>query len=473
MSYEIKDLLNGKLKQLGNDNFIAEKYKDEWHFHSYADFIRDTKTFAAYLQHENLTHSKIAIFANNSYNYLVADAAIMGYIGVSVPISKEWTFYSLNNALRNLDINAIIYDNQHAEIVQRFAERHAIKTIKIEKVTEPNDYVLNEDIKTADEISKIIFSSGTTGAPKAVALSQRNMFANFENLRKRTPMDENDIDYLFLPLSHTYACISNFYYALISGMKLYLCSDTKKIADELLEVKPTIFCAVPLIFERFYTACQAKNLDPNILLGGRIRHLFVGGANLNPEICKFFKQHHTGLVNTYGLSETSAIVAVEYHNEDDFESSGTIFENQEVKIDQPDENGIGEILVKGENIMLGYYRNEELTRQVIDYDGFFHTGDLGAIRNNKIYIHGRKKRLILLSNGENIYPGDIEPLFEKYPHVTKAKIYEKDKTIFATIYADEDIDLEPIVDEINDELPKYARIHNYELIRDTIGVRLK
>ena len=123
--------------------------------------------------------------------------------------------------------------------------------------------------------------------------------------------------------------------------------------------------------------------------------------------------------------------------------------------------------------MQGYYGNEELTHQVFDSDNYFHTGDLGLIRNNKIYIRGRKKRLILLSNGENIYPDDIEPLFEKYPHIVKTKIYEKDKTIFATFYCDEEIDLEPIVDEVNDELPKYARIRNYELVRDEIGTRLK
>ena len=473
MSYENKDLLNGKLKQLGNKPFIAEKINGEWQSKSYTDFIRDVKSFAARLQHDGLMHGKIAIFANNSYAYLVADAAIMGYIGISIPISKEWTVYSLKNAVRNLNIDAIIYDHQHANIVKQFAADNLIKTIAIEEIIEPNDYKLAENTKTADEISKIVFSSGTTGTPKAVALSQHNMFANFENLRKRTPMDENDIDYLFLPLSHTYACISNFYYALISGMKLYLCSDTKKITEELLEVRPTIFCAVPLIFERLYATCTENNLDPNTILGGRIRHLFVGGANLNPEICAYFKKHHTGLVNTYGLSETSAIVAVEYHNENDFESSGTIFENQEVKIDQPDENGVGEILVKGENIMQGYYGNKELTHQVFDSDNYFHTGDLGLIRNNKIYIRGRKKRLILLSNGENIYPDDIEPLFEKYPHIVKTKIYEKDKTIFATFYCDEEIDLEPIVDEVNDELPKYARIRNYELVRDEIGTRLK
>ncbi len=473
MIYEIKKLLNGKLLQLDEKPFIYEKKGDVWEDKSYATFIRDAKNFAAYLQHSGFAHKKIAIFANNSYNYLIADAAIMGYVGISVPISKEWQLNNVSHVVKKYGIDAIIYDQSHEDITAKLLTKFPITSIRIEDVAIENSYALDEDVKNADEISKIVFSSGTTGLPKAVALSQHNMYANFENLRKRTPMDENDIDYLFLPLSHTYACISNFYYALISGMKLYLCSDTKKIAEELTEVKPTIFCAVPLIFERFYQICQEKNVDPNMLLGGRIRHLFVGGANLQPEICKFFKEHHTGLVNTYGLSETSAIVAVEYHNEDDFESSGTIFENQHVKIDNPDQNGVGEILVKGENIMLGYYRNEELTHKSFDENGYFRTGDLGYVKNHKIYVTGRKKRLIILSNGENVSPDNIEKLFQKYHQISKVKVYEKNNSIFATIYHNEDIDAEKIIAEVNSELPKYARIKNCELIRDVVGARLK
>jgi long-chain acyl-CoA synthetase len=166
-------------------------------------------------------------------------------------------------------------------------------------------------------------------------------------------------------------------------------------------------------------------------------------------------------------------VAVEYHNEDDFDSDGTIFENLEVKINQPDNDGIGEILVRGENITPGYYGNPELTIQAIDSDGFFHTGDLGKIVDQKIYVKGRKKRIILLSNGENIYPDDIEPLFEKYEHINKAKVYERNRQIFAIIYCDEIIDLEPIIKSVNLELPKYSRIQCFDQKLDQIGVRIK
>ena len=474
MNYEIKNILNKNIAKYSSDAFIFEKHNEKWQSKSYGDFAHDVKNFAAFLQHEKLIHKKIAIYAANSYNYLVCDAAIMAYVGISITISKEWTDFDLENSMRKINYDAIIYDSAREQIVNDIKVKYPnLKCYQIEKINTSNEYALDKNQIKCDDISKIVFSSGTTGTPKAVMLTQRNMLVNFENLNRRAPMSHNDINYLFLPLSHTYASISNFMSVLITGMQLYICSDTKQIATEIQEVKPTIFCAVPLIFERFYQASREQNIGPKILLGGRIRHLFAGGAHMSTEMIRYFKKYHTGLLNTYGLSETSAIVAVEYHNEDDFDSDGTIFENLEVKIDQPDSDGIGEILVRGENITPGYYGNPELTKQAIDGDGFFHTGDLGKIVDQKIYVKGRKKRIILLSNGENIYPDDIEPLFEKYEHVNKAKVYERNHQIFAMLYCDEIIDLEPIIESVNLELPIYSRIQCFDQKLDQIGARIK
>lgn len=474
MNYEIKKILDDNVVKYSSDAFIFEKHNNTWQSKSYGDFTHDVKNFAAFLQHENLAHKKIAIYATNSYNYLVCDAAIMAYVGISVTISKDWTAFDLDNSMRKIKYDAIIYDTPRADIVAEIQSKFPdLKSFKIEEINTSNNYDLDEDLINCDDVSKIVFSSGTTGTPKAVMLTQRNMLVNFENLNRRAPMSHADVDYLFLPLSHTYASISNFMSVLITGMRLYLCSDIKQIATEIQEVKPTIFCAVPLIFERFYQASKEQNINPKTLFGGQIRHLFAGGAHMDTKIIQYFKQHHTGLLNTYGLSETSAIVAVEYHNEDDFDSDGTIFENIEVKIDQPDDDGVGEILVRGENVTPGYYNNPELAKQAIDEDGFFHTGDLGKIIDQKIYVKGRKKRVILLSNGENIYPDDIEPLLEKYEHVNKAKVYEKNHQIFAMLYCDEIIDLEPIIENVNLELPKYSRIQGFDQKLDQIGTRIK
>ena len=337
-----------------------------------------------------------------------------------------------------------------------------------------------EEIKLSEEYTilspqdretscKVIFSSGTTGIPKGVMLCQRNMFASWENLLRRAHFDYTDVDYLFLPLNHTYAGICNFLYSVLSGMQIWLCSDTKKIFEEILEVRPTMFCAVPLIYERLYSVCLEKNLNPVEVLGGRIRFLFCGGAYMKPEIRKYLKECGLNLMEAYGLSETSSLISTEYsYSDDDFTSCGKIYEHLDVKISDD-----GEIIVKGDNIFNGYYQDKELTAKCFDKDGYFKTGDLGDIRDGKLYITGRKKRVIILSKGENVYPDDIERCFEGTANIAKVKVFEKNKEIFATLYVSGEINAEDVVVRVNASLPKYSRISAYEVIRDSISSRMK
>lgn len=475
-SYEIKKILNQNEKDFQNNPYIYEKINNQYQANTYDKFVKDVKNFAAYLQSENLTKKHIGIYAPNSYNYAVADIAIMGYVGTSVTLSKEWGYYDMDNMMTKFGLDALIYSRDKEDIITQLKDKNPnLICIKIEDILNLGaDKNLDESAITITDTAKLIFSSGTTGVPKAVALTQENMFTNFDALMKRAPMNTEDVDYLFLPLSHTYAGICNLLYSIITGMKIYLCSDTTKIAEELQEVKPTVFCTVPLICERFYSVCKEKGISPKMILGPNIKHFFVGGAYFDPEINKFFKDAGVGVLGCYGLSETSSVIAIAYHEDDEFVSVGTIMEEVEVKIDEPDKDGVGEILAKGKNIMKAYYKNAEMTKKNYTNDGFFRTGDLGYIDNeNRLYIKGRKKRMILLSNGENVYPDDAEPLIQKFEHVTKAKVYEKEKQIFATVYADEEIDLEPIIESVNQELPKYARIRNFELIRDSLNTRLK
>ena len=243
--------------------------------------------------------------------------------------------------------------------------------------------------------------------------------------------------------------------------------------DEIQEVRPTVFCAVPLIYERLYSVCIQNKLDPKLALGGNIKYLFCGGAYFDPKIREFFKTNGLNLYEAYGLTETSSLITVEYSNKDDFHSVGTIFENIDLKIENPDEKGIGEIIVKGDNISNGYFENEELTNKAYDKDGYFHTGDLGYVENNKLFVIGRKKRIILLSNGENIFPDDIEKLFNDYKIINKVKVYEKNKNIFASIFVNEKTDISNIIEEVNSKLPKYAKIDDYEAIQDNIESRMK
>ena len=214
------------------------------------------------------------------------------------------------------------------------------------------------------------------------------------------PLGENDTDYLFLPLHHTYAGVYNFYYSLVGGMQVYLCSDTPKIADELREVRPTIFCAVPLIYRRLM---EAYGEHISMAFGDRIRFLFCGGANFSPKIRAFYKQHGLPMFEAYALTETSSSLSIEYPNFDDFESSGTVFENMEVKILNQDKDGVGDIVVKGESVFLGYLDDAKKTKAAFTDDGYFITGDYGWLEGNKLYVRGRKKDVLVGENGENVY----------------------------------------------------------------------
>ncbi|MDE5885684.1 MAG: AMP-binding protein [Oscillospiraceae bacterium] len=464
IEYSIQKLLKRNWELFGEDPYLYEKIDGSYAAHTHREFIRDVYRFAGYLQAQGLMHKKVAVFAKNSYAYMVADMAIMGFVGICATLSKSWGLYDVGNAAGFLELDALLYSADKTDIIAELKAQYPdIQYIPIEQVYTVGDYPLEEDQISVEDCCKIIFSSGTTGMAKAVMLSQKNMFANWENLYRRVPMNHEDICYLFLPMYHTYAGIANCLYSLISGMSIYLCSIPDQMFAEIQAVKPTIFCAVPLIYEKLYALCTENQWDPRTILGGKSKFLFTGGVRLKQEIRRYFKTRGLFLCDAYGLTETSSLVSVEYPNTTDFDSSGTIFENIDVKIDAPDENGVGEILVKGENITIGYYRNETLNQKVFDENGYFRTGDLGYVQHGKIYITGRKKRVIICSNGENIYPDEIEELFREYQTIQRVKVYKKDDMLFASLLVTKDDDVDVIVKTVNKKLPGFSKIKSYDI----------
>ncbi len=473
--YNIHSLLTEGILKFGEHEYIFEREGDRFVGKSYRQFVDDVRRLVCALLRYNLSGKTIILFGENSYNYMVADIAVMGYVGISATISKEWKSDDLIKAAEHLSAEAVIYSSQKADVIEElqkslpqltyicFDEFSSLIESQSLREIQPND---------SDVCCKIMFSSGTTGTPKAVMLSQKNMFANWDSLRKRVPLAVDDKDYLFLPLSHAYAGICNFLYSLSSGMSLYLCSDTKRIAEELQMVKPTTFCSVPLIYEKLYDICKSANMKPRDIFGENIRYLFDGGAYLRPEIREFIKSDGLNLMESYGLSESSSLVSTEYNSPDDFDSVGTPLDSVEVIIDNPDEQGRGEILVYGDNVFLGYYNNPEATAAVLS-DGWLRTGDIGFLKDGKLYLVGRKRRMILLSNGENVFPDEIEALFSDYQEINKVKVYERDKTICAALYVNVKCDGEAIITEVNGKLPRFAKIRSFDVISDSIETRMK
>lgn len=493
MKYYIPEILQNAKEQFGEDNYIFEKCDGKYMPHTFADFYDDVTAVAGSLQQTHMPKDVIVICGANSYEYMVADLAVMGFVCASATLSKEWNEYDLGKALEILHPKTFLYSETKVDVVDKLRNKYLeVNFVSLAKLPRADAAELDWNRIETTAASKIIFTSGTTSMPKAVMLSQENMFACYDDLARRVPLNHGDRDYLFLPLGHTYANIWNFLISLISGMEIYLCGDTKQIIAELSEVKPTLFCAVPFIFEQIYQLCQTTDKTPREILGGRIKHLITGGAYLKPEIRQLFKDDGIDILGTYGLTETSSLVCIEYPGSNDFATDGTIIEAMSAKIDQPDEDGVGELLVKGPNVFIGYYGNPEATKKAMTNDGYFRTGDLVQMRKYlpgetggeicfetddanteyHLYVKGRKKRVIVFSNGENIYPADIEAMFDDV-NISKVKVFEKDGAVFAQIFVREACDGRVYVDAVNVKLPKYSQIHGYETIVDSLDVRWK
>ena len=226
------------------------------------------------------------------------------------------------------------------------------------------------------------------------------------------------------------------------------------------------------------TSSPIKSIDNygdniNIAFGKNIKYLFCGGAAMSKETRKVYKDKGLCLMQAYALSETASSLAIAYPFKDDLESSGTIFEDMDVKVDNPDENGVGEIIVKGDSVFLGY-TDKTLTEKVFDKDGYFHTGDLGYIKNNNIYLKGRKKKMLLTSNGENVMAESIENAIKsKNENINDVKAYVEKDQIVVNIYLKKEIDVDSIIKEYNSECPKYERVKDYKFFIDSIDNRLK
>lgn len=457
--------------------------------HTFGETVMRVRAAAALLLGLGLKDSHIAICGANSYAWMLADLAVMGYVGVTVALDRNLKADDILRSVRLTDTRCIIY--AHDKSAEIDALRGTCKDMRFVPMEEILRAGMQKDApvcaeKDLDSCSKIVFSSGTTAAPKAVMLSQRNMLSGFDLLMRRAPMSEEDLCYLFLPIHHTYAGLCNFLYSIRSGMQIYLCSDLQGMLEEVAAVRPTVLSAVPMILERVYRALpeSVTKADPLTeeacafvqgCFGGRLKYLFCGGAKLNPEIKRFFHRAGINLLEAYALSETASIFSIEYSGSRNSDSVGTVFEFLDIRVEEPDADGVGELCVRGENVFLGYYGNESATQAALDAEGYFHTGDLGFVaEDGNLYLRGRKRRLILRSNGENIYPDELEArICALCDAVNRAKVYEENGVIRAVLYCAHEIDAAAVIAKLNETLPVFSRVEAWEQIQDALGVRIK
>ncbi len=469
-----------------NKDYIYEKRDGKYQPISYGLFLEKSREIAGYLLGLGLLGKHIMLYGENSTELMMADLAVLEYVGVSAWVSKEWLASEVLGAVEFLGVSCIIYGAEKQSVVEVVKEKHP--EIICISTRELRDFAGGMKSNTKLEMKpdtewetccKIVFSSGTTAEPKAVMLSKKNIFAGLEPLYRRCPFGEHDVDYLFLPLNHTYGGIYNFLYSLVLGFSIYLCSDIEKIGQELSEVQPTMFCGVPLIYKRLY---QGYGENIKEVFGTRIRYLFCGGAPFGVEMRKAYRKYGLHIMEAYALSETSSTFSIQYPDDTDLQTVGTIAENLDVIIDRPDPEGCGEILVKGDNVFLGYAGNLEKTKQCFTADGYFRTGDRGYLREdelhggNRLYLVGRIKKQLVLENGETVEPESIEKQIKmRDTNIKKVSLFLQEGRLGCKAYLreEEDRNWDNFFSEINAALPRYEHIKHYDVILDSAERRWK
>lgn len=516
---------------------VAYKYKKngdlkhvEYVEKTYEQVGKDIKAFATALLNQGLEHKKIVLIGNNRYEWCVSYLAVTSGNMIIVPLDKALPDNEIENLVTRSEAEVAIFDKKYVEVMKKLKRDTNVNlqmlicmdNIKDNEVEKFSSLLQNgeELLKNGDEryekveinpekMSIMLFTSGTTNVPKAVMLSQKNVCANLSDFASWVKLYPTDTLLSFLPIHHTFECTVTFLYGFYSGCTVAFCDGLKYIQKNLAEYKVSVFVAVPLVLETMYKKIQKairdqgkeklincmikisngllkckidlrKVIFKQILdnLGGNIRLVLYGAAPMDKETIVGFNNFGIELVQGYGLTETSPVIAAESDKEKKPGAVGLALPSLNVKIDNPDENGEGEILVKGPSVMMGYYHNEEENKKAF-VDGWFKTGDYGYITEDGfIYVTGRKKDIIVLRNGKNVYPQEIENLINKIPYVTESLVYqrEKDKTdtmLCAKIVYDKDLIKEALgektekeykdniwekVKEINKELPVFKHI---------------
>ncbi len=497
----------------------------------YKKFKSDTDALAvALLEILNLKNKKIAICGKNSYEWCLSYMAVMSGVGVVVPTDKELSGEEMANILNMGRIDAVICDNQSAKkilsVIHRIEKRPVLISCEEREKDSliPLKFLLQRgyellaqgcSLPSADEINPdslavLLFTSGTTGVSKGVMLSNSNLCSDLEAVTHSVEIKEDDVSLSVLPLHHTYEAIA-FLMMIYKGGCISFCKGFRYLVYDFAQYKPTVFVSVPLILEKIHRRITEKiEKDGNqkklkllslvstavsedkkrkifeeihALFGGRLRKIIVGAAALKKNVAEDFELFGVPVIIGYGLTECSPIIICNSDRERTTDSVGKPVKGVEVRIENKDEKGIGEIYVKGPMVMLGYYNNEEETSKVLS-DGWFKTGDLGyKDRQGNYHLTGRSKNVIVTSTGKNIYPEEIELSLYKSPIVKECIVYsERDDVITAEILPDKDEIMQKlkkdnlteeeiytatdsVVKAVNRKLPNYKRI-NRLIIRD-------
>ncbi len=473
---DLKDMLN-KTKNMYGDKLAYKIKLEEGKYKTFSHKeVRDmVDALGTALISLGLKGKRIAVIGENRYEWEIAYLSIVCGTGVVVPLDKALPENELESLVERSEIEAIFYTGKYSEVIRKIRDKNTNKLkylIAMDKEDSHENTFLqsglieegkkllekgNKEFVNAkinpNEMSIMLFTSGTTSKSKAVALSHKNICSNLMDIGDVLDVNSEDVLLSILPIHHVFECTVGFLFALYKGACTVFCDGIRHIIENLNEYKVSVMACVPGIYERIFEIIK-KQLEKqgkvdeileneekyrnasmekrkkifceiHNMLGGRIRLLLSGAAALDKKIEEKYRLLGLNLVQGYGLTETSPVVAVGTKENHRLGSIGKTVPSVEAKLTDVNKEGVGELIVKGPNVMLGYYNNEAATSEVLK-DGWFYTGDLAKIDDDGfIYICGRKKSVIVLKNGKNIYPEEMENLINKIDGINESLVFGK------------------------------------------------
>ncbi len=494
---DIKEMLTSSYELYRNTPAFYTKFrKGPYQTITYEEFYNDVNGLGTALLFLGLKGKRIAVIGETNYTWCVAYMAVVCGCGIVVPIDKELPYDNLKNIVSEAEVSAVIADAVRAPLFDRMVDEGGTSLELViaqngedrgdnrsqSKLTEAGKAMIAGGDRSytdaqidPEAMSVLLYTSGTTGVAKGIMLSQKNIAADLMATLTFINAHPGDIFFSVLPIHHTFECTANFLIPIYQGAAIAHCEGLKYIEKNLKEIKPSFMMVVPAILEaldksvwrnirkqgkektvkkamRISDALLRMHIDirPHLFreiqsaLGGNVRMIISGGAAINPHILDDFRSWGIPAVQGYGLSECSPIVALNPELCPHSESCGMVLPGFDAKIEDA-RDGIGEICFKGDNIMLGYYRNPDATAEAIK-DGWFHTGDLGYIDpDGYIIITGRKKNVIITKNGKNVFPEELEYQLSNYSEIAECMVFEDesdfrdDTVIGAAIYPDRDV----------------------------------
>ena len=483
----IKEIFLRSREKFANEVFIAQKFNPKESFKeiTYKEFADDVVALGTALTNKySLKNERIVIIGENTYHWYVSYMAMLCGTGIAVPVDKELPANEIENVINRSKATAIIYSTKKKEIIKKIEDK--LPEIKYfiqmnsDDELEGREIGINTIIKQGKEMVRkgdnsfdkieidpeefkvLIFTSGTTSNSKGVMINNRNLAENINAVSTYVYLDTNDRLFSVLPLHHTYESSIGFLLPFANGCSIAVCQGLKYIVPDLQETKPTAIIAVPLLIESIYkkinktieksgkvglvnsmihvtNALKTVGIDIKrkvfsdiyANLGGRLRIIVTAAAPIDAKVGKWLQDIGISFLQGYGLTETAPIAALTPEFDARVGSAGRAVNCAELKIDSPNEKGEGEVLIKSETLMIGYYEDEEATKEVIEIDEhgnrWFHSGDVGYLdKDGYLYITGRTKNVIVTQNGKNIYPEEIELLLGDVPEIKECMVYGKE-----------------------------------------------